>query len=667
MHGLHSVLILLAASVVIVAVFRRLALPPIIGYLVVGMAIGPSALGLLQETEGTHLLAEFGVVFLLFTIGLEFSFPQLHAMRWAVGVLGASQVLVCLALFGLVAWWLTGSAAIGVVLGGALALSSTAIVTKQLTEQLEIHTRHGRRAVGVLLFQDLAVVPLLIAIPILAGNSNQSLGAELGISLLKGIAVFAAMVWIGRKALRPIFHEVAQARSNELFTLTVLLIAIAAAWATYLAGLSLALGAFLAGIMLGETEYRHQIDADIRPFRDVLLGFFFITVGMVIDLPVLLSGLHWVVLIAAGMMAVKLSLVYAIARSVDPPKDAGRTALILANGGEFGFALIALAISADLMSAQNSQLVLAAIVVSMVAAPLLIRHNERLVERILGSPRSAVDSARAESDVSRVAEPLADHVILCGYGRTGQNIGRFLDAEGFAYIALDLDPQRVQEARSAGEPVSYGDAERREILHAAGLDRARMVVLSFDSPATSLKVLEHTRAERPDVPVLARTRDDRWIDRFEAAGATAVVPEVLEASLMLTSHVLVLLGVPTARVFRKVREVRGDRYRLLKSYFHGAERMDMEKAGRFREQLHAVTLTGMASAIGQRLADIHLEAIGVTVTAVRRGGIRGPQPEPETLLRDGDVLVLYGAPEALEHAEHMLLGGEPGATAAARG
>jgi Kef-type potassium/proton antiporter, CPA2 family (TC 2.A.37.1) len=274
MNGLDSVLILLAASVIVVAIFRRLSLPPIIGYLVVGMAIGPSALGLLENTHATQLLAEFGVVFLLFTIGLEFSFPQLNAMRWAVLVLGASQVMICLLVFGAVVWWFTQSPEIALVLGGALALSSTAIVTKQLTEQLEIHTRHGRRAVGVLLFQDLAVVPLLIAIPILAGNASQSLGTELGLALLKGVAVFTIMVLIGRKALRPIFHEVASARSNELFTLTVLLIAIAAAWATHLAGLSLALGAFLAGIMLGETEYRHQIEADIRPFRDVLLGLF---------------------------------------------------------------------------------------------------------------------------------------------------------------------------------------------------------------------------------------------------------------------------------------------------------------------------------------------------------------------------------------------------------
>ena len=657
MNGLDSVLILLAASVVVVAVFRRLSLPPIIGYLVVGMAIGPSALGLLENTHSTQLLAEFGVVFLLFTIGLEFSFPQLNAMRWAVMVLGASQVMVCLLAFGGVAWWLTGSPEIALVLGGALALSSTAIVTKQLTEQLEIHTRHGRRAVGVLLFQDLAVVPLLIAIPILAGNASQSLGTELGLALIKGIVVFSVMVWIGRKALRPIFHEVASARSNELFTLTVLLIAIAAAWATHLAGLSLALGAFLAGIMLGETEYRHQIEADIRPFRDVLLGLFFITVGMVIELPVLLVNLHWVALIAVGMMSFKAAVVYLIARRADNPQDASRSAMILANGGEFGFALIALAIGADLMNRETSQLVLPAIVLSMIAAPIIIRHNEALSAKWAGANPTAARSDNATGDVTRVAEPLNNHVILCGYGRTGQNVGRFLNEEGLAYVALDLDPTRVQEARSAGEPVTFGDCERREVLAAAGLARARMVVLSFDDPAATIKVLEHTRAERPDIPVLARTRDDRWIERFQEAGATAVIPEVLEASLMLASHVLALLEVPMARVFRYVRNVRGDRYRLLREYFHGAERVDMENAGRFREQLHAVTLTDNARGINQRIADLNLNDSGVVVTAVRRGGIRGPQPEPNTLLRDGDVLVLYGSPEALEHAEHLLLGG----------
>lgn len=657
MYALDSVLVLLAASVLVVALFRRLALPPIIGYLAVGMLIGPSGLGLLADTEGTRLLGEFGVVFLLFTIGLEFSFAQLRAMRWAVLVLGGNQVLVCSAVFSLAAWLAGASPGGAVVFGGALALSSTAIVTKQLTEQLEIHTRHGRRAVGTLLFQDLAVVPLLIAIPILAGEAERSLALELGLALLKGVAVFAAMVWIGRTALRPLFHEVAAARSNELFTLAVLLVAIAAAWATHLAGLSLALGAFLAGIMLGETEYRHQIDADIRPFRDVLLGFFFITVGMVIELPVLLGNWHWVLLTGAGMMAFKAVVVFALARLADERHDAARTALILANGGEFGFALIALALGSGLIDPLGSQIVLAAIVLSMVAAPLLIRHNAEAAER-LGQRRLPVAGRRGEEDVAAVAGALDRHVIICGYGRTGQNVARFLEQEDIPFLALDLDPARIQEARAAGDSVSFGDSARREILAAAGLARARMVVLSFDDPMSSMRVLEHTREARPDIPVLVRTRDDRWMQRFQDAGATAVVPEVLEASLMLASHTLALLEVPMARVFRYVRDVRGDRYRLLRGYFHGAERIDLEKADRFRDQLHAVTLGDSAWGAGRPLAELDLERIGVTVTAVRRGGIRGPQPEPDTVLAAGDVLVLYGTPEALEAAERRVQGGE---------
>jgi len=376
-----------------------------------------------------------------------------------------------------------------------------------------------------------------------------------------------------------------------------------------------------------------------------------------IELPVLLVNLHWVLLIGLVMMSFKAVVIYCIARRVDNPEDASRSAMILANGGEFGFALIALAISADLMAPDTSQLVLPAIVLSMVAAPIIIRHNETLGAKWAGAKPTKNGATDATVDVTRIAHPLSNHVILCGYGRTGQNVGRFLNEEGLAYVALDLDPTRVQEARSAGEPVTFGDCERREVLAAAGLARARMVVLSFDDPAATIRVLEHTRAERPDIPVLVRTRDDRWIERFQQAGATAVIPEVLEASLMLASHVLALLEVPMARVFRYVRDVRGDRYRLLREYFHGAERIDMENAGRFREQLHAVTLTDSARAINQRIADINLEESGVVVTAVRRGGIRGPQPEPDTVLLDGDVLVLYGSPEALEHAEHLLLGG----------
>jgi CPA2 family monovalent cation:H+ antiporter-2 len=657
LNVLDTVLLLLAASVIVVALFRRLSLPPVLGYLAVGILLGPSGAALVGDTEQVRLLAELGVVFLLFTIGLEFSLPQLMVMKWTVLGLGGAQVVITSAVFALVAA-LAGARWEGaVVMGGALALSSTAIVIKQLTEQVEIHTRHGRKAVGVLLFQDLAVVPLLILIPILAGNGDGSLLGPLGVAMLKGVLVFLVMVLLGRWALRPLFHEVAAARSNELFTLAVLLVALLAAWATHLAGLSLALGAFLAGIMLGETEFRHQIEADIRPFRDVLLGLFFITVGMLLDLEVLRHAWPWVLLVVAGLMLFKTALVYALLRlGGNDGHVALRAGLILSEGGEFGFALLSLALAAGLIGSATSQIALAAIVISMALAPFLVRHNERIAQRLLRSPHASF-GARTEREIDTVARELKGHVILCGYGRTGQNVARFLEYEGVPYLALDLDPGRVQEAQAAGEPVRFGDAARREIMAAAGMARARMVVVTYDDPQAAMKVLQHTRETQPNLPVLVRTRDDASLERLQEAGATAIVPEILEASLMLASHALALLEVPMTRVFRYVRDVRTDRYRLLRGYFHGQERMDLEKADRFRDQLHAVTLPENAHAVGRTLAELKLEDIAVSVTAVRRGGIRGPQPEPSTLLQAADVLVLYGSPESLERAEAHLLNG----------
>jgi CPA2 family monovalent cation:H+ antiporter-2 len=657
MAMLGEVLVMLAASVLVVALFRRLQLSPILGYLAVGFALGPEAIGLIGNTENVRFLAEFGVVFLLFTIGLEFSLAQLAAMRWTVLGMGGTQVLVCLGVFAAVAWLAGVSAPGAVVIGGALALSSTAIVIRQLTEQIELHTRHGRRAVGVLLMQDLAVVPLLILIPILAGEAAGGVKVALLLAVAKGIAVFLAMIWIGRAALRPLFHEVARARSNELFTLAVLLVALLAAWFTHLAGLSLALGGFLAGIMLGETEYRHQIEADIRPFRDVLLGLFFITIGMLVDPHVLLANSLWVVAVAAGVIAFKAMLVHGLSRLAgDDGNVAMRTGIILAQGGEFGFALLALALGAGLIDGTVSQIALAAIVVTMALAPTLIHHSRGIAERFArsGEPSHGV---AAEAAVSESAAGLSGHVLICGYGRTGQNIAQFLELESIPYLALDLDPFRVRETRAAGDRVGFGDSARREILTAAGIGRARLVVVSYNDPAATLQVLAHVRELRPELPVVVRTGDDVWLEHLERSGATVVVPEILEASLMLASHTLTLLDLPLSRVFRHVRDVRSDRYRLLRGYFHGEERVDLEKAARFREQLHAVTLSAGAFAVNQALGELGLEEMGVSVTAVRRGGIRGPQPEPDTRLMEGDVLVLYGIPENLERAEALLLGG----------
>ena len=649
------ILILLGVAVVLVATFRYLRLPQVLAYLSAGVLVGPSALGWIPDLAGTRYLAEFGLVFLMFTIGLEFSLPQLMAMKRTVLGLGGTQVLFSFLAFGGIALALGVSAPGAVVIGGMLALSSTAIVMKLLVDQLEQHSRHGRAAFGVLLFQDLVVVPFLIVIPALAGDSDQSVLVTLGWALAKSVFVLAAILFVGRMWLRPVFHEVALARSREFFMLTVLLITLGAAWFTHNAGLSLALGAFLAGLMIGETEYRHQVESDILPFRDVLLGLFFVTVGMMLDLQVMRDQWQWVLLALVALLLIKTAIILGLGRLFRQETGVAlRTGLVLAPAGEFGFALLVQAGQYNLMNNTYAQIVLAAMVVSMMLAPLLIRFNGHITKRLLPGYRerreSNLDSIRAAAGQAH------GHVILCGFGRSGQNLAWMLKEESIPYVGLDLDPVRVRDARDAGEPVVYGDAARRDVLLAAGLAQARALIISFVDRIIALRILDATRDLRPDMPVIVRTIDDRDIEQLKNAGATEVVPESLEGSLMMGSHLLMLLGVPVSRVLRQVQTVRRDRYRMLRGFFHGAAGVD-ETEESYRERLHSVTLMPQAFAVGKKLAELPLAESKVTVTAVRRGGITGPEPGPDTKLIAGDVLVLFGAPEALEHAEKVLLEG----------
>jgi CPA2 family monovalent cation:H+ antiporter-2 len=537
-----------------------------------------------------------------------------------------------------------------------LALSSTAIAMKLLIEQLEQSSRHGRAALGVLLFQDLVVVPFLILIPALGGAAQESVWATLGSVLLKSALVLAAIMAAGRWLLRPLFHEIAAAHSRELFMFAVLLLVLACAWVTELAGLSLALGAFLAGMMLGETEYRHQVEGDILPFRDILLGLFFVTVGMLLDLAVFARLWPWIAAAVAGMLVFKTLLVTALGRAFGHETGVAlRTGLVLSQGGEFAFALLLHAQNYRLLESDAAQVVLATVVLSMIVSPLVIRFNGRIAKRLVPGYIRARDSnlaaIRAEAGHGR------GHVIVCGYGRSGQNLGWMLEQEGIPYVALDLDPVRVRDARDAGKPVVYGDADRRDVLEAAGLHGARALVVSFNNVASALRILEITHHVRPDMPVIVRTMDDAELERLKSAGATEVVPESLEGSLMMGSLLLMLLGVPVSRIVHQVRDVRRDRYRMLRGFFHGMYEYEEDAAHAYQERLHSITLPPRAKAVGQRLADLHLEEIGVTVSAVRRGSIRGPEPAPDTRLMAGDVLVLYGTPEALDEAEKVLLEG----------
>jgi len=651
---LNLAIILLGFAVITVGALRRVRMPPVLAYLFTGMLVGPHGLGWITNPQETQVLAEYGVVFLLFTLGLEFSLPKLIAMRHDVLWLGGAQVLVTALAAGAVGYFFAVSPAGAVALGGAVAMSSTAIVIKQLKEQSEMALGHGRRAVAVLLFQDLAVIPFLIVIPTLAPGVHGALAASLAWALAKGLLALTIILAVGRWLLRPLFVEIASSRLAELFTLAVLFFTLAAAWLTEALGLSLALGAFLAGIMLGETEFRHQVELEIRPFRDVLLGLFFATIGMLVNVGVIVEHPLWVLAAVAALVLFKVLSVALIARLLRADKaTALRTGLVLAQGGEFGFALLALALGLHILQPPATQFLLAVILLSMIASPLLIQSNRRIAQWLFGGAEASPRDELAH-DVERHPYHGQHHVIIAGYGRVGQNVARMLEQENFEYVALDLDPVRVRAARAAGEPVFFGDASHPEILDAVGLEHARAVVISHHEMPDATKTLQHVRSRRPQLPVIVRTRDDSDLNSLLQAGATEVIPEALEAALMVGAHVLMLLDVPHLRIMDHVEEVRHTRYRLLRNIFRRQGARPLDERHAFREELRTVALGSQDFAAGRSLAELNLDQQAVVVTALRRHGIVGKQPSPDTRLEEGDVLVLYGTPEDLARGAAIL-------------
>jgi CPA2 family monovalent cation:H+ antiporter-2 len=648
--SLQSVLIVLACGVAAVVICRSLHLPAMIGYLVTGLVLGPHALGLVSDRAETRLLAEFGVVFLMFSIGLEFSLPRLMAMRRVVFGLGLAQVAATVVLVMLLVMGFGGSWQTGLALGGITAMSSTAIVSKLLAERLELDSAHGRQVMGVLLFQDLAVVPLLVVIPAL-GQPAERIGVAVAIAFGKAALALAIVILAGPKLMRAWLGVVARRRSNELFVLNVLLVILLMAYITGLAGLSMVLGAFLAGMLISETEYRFQVEEDIKPFRDVLLGLFFVTVGMMLDLGLVLAQFPRVLLLFLALVGAKFALIALLSRGFGAaPGTALRVALALAQAGEFGFVLLSLTSAAAIASEELLQPLLAAMILSMLVTPFVIQASDRIVMRLSRSEwmlrslelhRVAVQSIEAER-----------HVIILGYGRNGQRLARLLSAEGVRYVALDLDPERVREAAAAGDTVVFADSARREALVAAGISRAAAVVVTFADANAAVRVLAHIHELNPALPVVARARDEADIERLTAAGASEVVPEAFESGVMLASHTLVWLGVPLSRVMRRVAQVRDEHYQLLRGLFHGDE-ADADVAP---ARLHSVALDAQAYAVGHPLLELNLE--DVQVRAVRRAGIRMNLGAADAgALQAGDVVVLLGVPEALAAAEDRLLRG----------
>lgn len=560
---LREILLFLVAAGIVVPLLSRLRFNPVLGYLLVGFLIGPFGLGLLTgdlpwlsqltitDLAGVQQLAELGVVFLLFVIGLELSIERLWALRRLVFGLGSAQVLVSAVAIAMVALVFGASAEAATLLGASFALSSTAIVMQLLTLRRQLGTSLGRTTFSILLLQDLAVVPILFLVGVLGTRDGGGIAGQLGLAMVKALAVMALIYLAGRLLLRPLMRMVAATRNPEMFMAAILLVAIGSALLTHAAGMSMALGAFLAGLLLAETEFRHQIEVDIEPFKGLLLGLFFISVGMGIDGRVLLADPLRIGAAVIGLMLLKAIIIAALCRLCGLSRAVAlESGLLLGQAGEFAFVVLGLAGQLQLLPPATSQFMLIVAGLSMLLTPTVAlfarRWGERMEQRTL---------AERTFDPDDLGE-LDDHLVIAGFGRVGQSMARILDAERLPYIALDLDAEEVARARALGLPVHYADASRLETLRRAHLDRARALVVTMDRVAAADHIVRAVREFAPGLPIYARARDRRHARRLLDHGASEVVPETVEAGLQLAARVLEGTGLPLDAVELRVQAER---------------------------------------------------------------------------------------------------------------
>ena len=667
MENFYYILILLVCSVVLLVVCRRLSLPPIIGYLSVGVLVGPGGLEWIPSIDSMHFLAEFGIVFLMFTLGLEFSISQLMSSKKTLIGMGGLQVLLCGAAISWLIYLFDIPMKQACIIGSCLALSSTAVVLKQLQEQKELQTNHGKISIKILLFQDIAAILLLIIIPALSHKQEFLLHIFL-ITFLKGTGIFLLMVIIGSRIIKPLFHEIVKAHSTELFMMAILLVALSAAAATYYFELSMPLGAFLAGVILGETEFRQQIEIDIRPFKEVLLGLFFIIVGSYLDLKSLPDFWAPVLFILGMLIIVKTIIIVAIIKllSNNTLESALKTGIILAQGGEFGFVALTEAINHKIISPEQKPVIFAAVVISIMLAPLFIRFNSLITKLFLKlNTNTSTTPYHPIAALINHTDKLHDHVVICGFGRVGQILAKFLEQEKINWLALDLDSTLLHKSFMAGEQVFYGDASDPEVLLAAGIARAKMVVLSFADEAVNLNIVKYLRGLRLNFQIFVRTKDDTTIKAFEEAGATEIVPEILEGSIMLASHLLFALGVPTTKIINKVIKTHSSRYEMLSHLYKGNEEINvLEAEDHVRRSLQTIVINEGAAAINQTLEHFFPQIINPDNRAeysfkyLIREGKRYENLLPGTVLSEHDVIVVFATPEEKVILEEKLISGK---------
>ena len=651
------IILLLVCSVVFLTVFKYFKLSATIAYFAVGILLGPSGAGILYDSDSIRHFVEFGIVFLMFSIGLEFSLPKLNSMRGILFGLGGAQVLITLATTFFVSRLFGLDLAMAFVIGSALTMSSTAIVSKILIERIDLNSRHGRLSIGILLFQDIAVIPILILLPALSTSAIDI--NTLFIPIIVKISVLLSILfWLGKPIINFWFGLVAQQKSRELFVLNVLMVTMFFAYLTHLAGLSYALGAFLAGMLISETRYRYQVESDIASFRDILLGLFFISVGMMLNLNIFIEYLWIIITIFIGYSLFKATLIALLTKAFKYEFGVGiRTGIILGQAGEFSFVILALAKEQNIIGGDILQIILSVCLLSMICAPFLIPYNGRIA-RFLS--KSYIKNSQKNIDkINDIGHNLSDHVILCGYGRSGQFLGRFLKEEHIPFIAIDMDLNRVNDASNAGELVMYGDASRRVVLNAAGIKNCKAVIITYADDRASSKVLTVVRETYMDLPVIVRTADESSIALLQKEGATEVVPEVLEGSLMLGSHALMVLGIPLGRIVKKIRSFRSERYAMFRGYFKGSTDISDDFSGEEQLELHSIEVKRNPLLMGSKLENIRFEDFNIQIQYLRRPNmLENIEPRPDIILDNGDILVILGMQQNINHFEKYISSGK---------
>lgn len=655
-HLLRESVILLGSAVAVLLLAARLRIPPVVALLLTGLLIGPSGLGWIPETEEVEVFAEIGVVLLLFVIGLELSLERLRELRRPFFLGGSVQAALTAALAAGAAWALGAGAGRAVFLGFVVALSSTAIVLKLYADRRETDTPHGRVVLGILLFQDFLIVPMIVLTPVLAGEAGAS-PVDLAVRFGGSLAAIGAVVVVARKVAPALFDRIARTRIRETFVLGSLGVCLALAWVTHALGFSLALGAFIAGLLVSETEYSHQAIADVAPFRDLFASIFFVSVGMLVDLSFAAAHLPAILGLAAAVLVLK-SLVAggAVAALGLPSRTRILVGLGLAQVGEFSFLLMEVGRDHGLLETGTYQLLLGAVVLTMLATPLLVRGGPAAAHAWLGLWSSTRPGSEPGAE-PEAAAGVADHVIVVGFGAGGRLLARVLREARIAYVVVEMNSETVKRSRRAGESIFYGDASRPEVLVHAGIERARLVVFAISDPMALRRAVRTACGLNPAVEVVVRTRRIDEIEELRELGAHEVVAEEFETAIEIFTHVLQRYHVPRNVVRAQIRLLRGEGYRMLRSPDRGAAVsaavLDALEAG----TTDVFRIAPGSPVAGRTLRDLDLRhETGATVLALVRGESPRPNPAPDTLLEEGDDLVLVGSHAEIDRAFDLLGG-----------